>query len=254
MREFLKSALVGGALFGCLAMAAAQEGEQEGSNEGAATQDQDAQTDVALFNSAIQLADLGRAEEDPLLLIAAARTLISLGRTPAEAEDVETGTLDADAVPADLADKASSDEGEEGDKAESSARSLVDSMLSEAQLFAAGNDALMTIIDQTKEAAKSMARGSVSGSGYWRRKLSARSYVNLRQRYIGNETAEVALRGDGDTDVDLFVFDARGNQICRSTTYSDREYCRWVPRWTGDFVIRVVNHGRVWNDVTVLTN
>src|SRR2546421_7292389 len=63
--------------------------------------------------------------------------------------------------------------------------------------------------------------------------------------FIGGQRAEVAIVGDGDTDLDLYVYDENGNLIASSDGPSDREAVSWTPRWTGKFKIKVVNRSRL---------
>lgn len=65
--------------------------------------------------------------------------------------------------------------------------------------------------------------------------------------FYGSENALVTLSGDGDTDLDLYIFDNNGNLICKSITYGDDEYCSWTPSWTGRFTRKVVNRGSIRN-------
>jgi len=62
--------------------------------------------------------------------------------------------------------------------------------------------------------------------------------------FVAGERASVAIVGDGDTDLDLYVFDEFGNRITWSDGPTDREACTWVPRRTGPFKIKVVNRSR----------
>ena len=55
-------------------------------------------------------------------------------------------------------------------------------------------------------------------------------------------------------DLDLLVYDENDHLVCRSTGSSDREYCRWWPRWTGPFRIEIQNLGTVANLYRVATN
>ena len=68
-------------------------------------------------------------------------------------------------------------------------------------------------------------------------------YVTFR----GYEDAAVIISGDGDTDLDLYVYDANGNLIDADTDGSDDCVVRFMPYRTGTFRIEVRNLGRVYN-------
>src|SRR5271165_5042873 len=58
--------------------------------------------------------------------------------------------------------------------------------------------------------------------------------------YVGH-LAEVAVIGDGDTDLDLYVFDPAGRLVGKDDDETDRCYVRFFPRTTGIYTIKVVN-------------
>ena len=57
----------------------------------------------------------------------------------------------------------------------------------------------------------------------------------------------VAILGDGDTDLDLYVYDENGNEIVSDTDGTDQCYVSWYPKWAGQFRIEIKNLGRVSN-------
>ena len=65
---------------------------------------------------------------------------------------------------------------------------------------------------------------------------------------------EVGIAGDGASDLDLFVYDENDHLVCRSTASTDREHCRWWPRWTGPFRIEIQNLGAVADLYRLATN
>lgn len=200
---------------------------------------------VAVIDAARQLAEFGRAQEDPTILLGAARTLQLIGEREPDGEVVGEGQVSEDVKPAQAQTT------EKPDDAGSETTDLVAELLDEARFLARGDETLLARADTIAESA---SRGSVTGPGVYDVRVESRSYRNIRERFRGGELAEVGLRGDGDTDLDLFVYDGNGSEICRSTTYSDREFCRWTPAWTGNFTIRVENYGGVYNRAEVYVN
>ena len=73
-------------------------------------------------------------------------------------------------------------------------------------------------------------------------------------RFRGGDPAAVFVWGDGNTDLDLYVYDQNGNRICSDTNDSDTMLCRWTPSSTGAFTIRIKNYGRAHNDYVIQTN
>jgi hypothetical protein len=73
-------------------------------------------------------------------------------------------------------------------------------------------------------------------------------------RFAGGELAMVVVQGDGDTDLDLYVYDENGRLVGKDVGPSDFCVVTWIPRRAGTFTIRVVNLGDVYNRYTILTN
>jgi hypothetical protein len=96
--------------------------------------------------------------------------------------------------------------------------------------------------------------GRQGGPGRTVTRVHAFSTDVFEVRFVGGQPAGVSIRGDGDTDLDLYVYDENGNLIGRSTGLSDREIVTWTPRWTGTFRIEVRNLGSVYNQYSLVTN
>ena len=57
----------------------------------------------------------------------------------------------------------------------------------------------------------------------------------------------IVVEGDGDTDLDLYVYDEYGNELDRDDDYTDYCICSITPRWTGKIKIKIRNYGDVYN-------
>lgn len=84
--------------------------------------------------------------------------------------------------------------------------------------------------------------------------IEAYQTITYNASFYGNALARVGIIGDGDTDLDLYVYDENGNLIASDTAAGDRCYVSWVPKWTGRFIIKVVNRGSVYNDFRLRTD
>jgi len=116
---------------------------------------------------------------------------------------------------------------------------------------------LLAIADKVSAKLNAQAegtRGAMGGPKYDYGRVSAHSYTYYDQKFWANEIAEVAVSGDGDTDLDLYVYDENGNLITSDTDYTDDCYVRFYPAWTGLFRIKIVNRGSVYNNYAIVTN
>lgn len=129
-----------------------------------------------------------------------------------------------------------------------------ETVLADAKTFADGDPNLLALIDNIDAEAKGAQRGNINGPSRDYYAVNGNSYLDYTASFVANQLAEVLLSGDGDTDLDLYVYDSNGNLIASDTDYSDDCYVRWVPKWTGRYVIRIVNRGPVYNRFVILTN
>ena len=72
--------------------------------------------------------------------------------------------------------------------------------------------------------------------------------------FYGNSYAEVAVIGDGDSNLNVLITDENRNTICYDVSWSDKVYCNFTPAWNGYFYITVQNTGRSRNSYYLLTN
>ena len=69
--------------------------------------------------------------------------------------------------------------------------------------------------------------------------------------YVGH-LAEVAVIGDGDTDLDLYMYDPSGRLVGYDDDETDRCYVRFFPRTTGAYTIKIVNRSRSLSNAYVI--
>lgn len=227
MKKLLVTALAAGLMTSPMTFA-------KGTNAGDQVEGAPVTTSLSSLSLAHQLASLGMAKEDPMLLVSAARLIQSVPKETREATKTSEGGQDDSGTKAGVA-------------------YTVDALLAKATELAGSDEALLALISDTKDSASS--RGRVGGAV---RGHTDRVRANATDRYTiefrGGEMAELAVSGDGDTDLDLFIYDENGNEICTDTDYTDQLYCRWNPRWTGPFTVRIRNLGNVYNEYELYTN
>lgn len=176
---------------------------------------------------AASLVRYGDAHKDAMSLITAARIMRAVGASESSAEPVAKAEPDAK--------KAHKNE--------------IPAILARAKQYAGSRVDLLALADDVAAG----SRGAVKGPG--RLNTVVRSNVTdvYKVSFRGGETAAVAVSGDGDSDLDLYVYDQNGNLICKDDDYSDDMICRWAPKWSGPFTIRVRNRG-VANAYTIVHN
>ncbi len=87
----------------------------------------------------------------------------------------------------------------------------------------------------------------VGGAIYQVDRVSALSSVWYTVTLRAGEESWIAVRGDGDTDLDLYVYDENWNLVASDTDVTDSMLARITPRWTGRFHLEIRNLGRVYN-------
>ena len=126
-----------------------------------------------------------------------------------------------------------------------------DAMFAKAKELAAGDDALLDVIEDA------MAEGSrrrIGGAVRWLSRLPAGSTDVWEIPLYGNSYAEIAVVGDGDANLDVVVTDEGGNILCYDAGWSDSLYCDFTPDRDGYFYVTVENLGEVRNTYYLVTN
>lgn len=124
-------------------------------------------------------------------------------------------------------------------------------MLARARQYAGGRNDLNGLVD---ELAKSSAKVREDGPARFASRIGDGVSDVYTMSFKANEPVMVAITGEGVSDLDLFVEDDAGNRVCASTGAGDDEICRWTPRSTGNFRIRVRNLGTVTNEYRLWSN
>lgn len=127
-------------------------------------------------------------------------------------------------------------------------------IVTKAKEFADGDETMSALIAQVQEENSGSHRGAVNGPSRTVEYVNGNSTDTYQISFVAGYLAEILVSGDGDTDLDLYVYDSNGNLIVQDSDYSDDCYVSWVPAWTGRFIVKVVNRGPVYNKYVLLTN
>ena len=82
-------------------------------------------------------------------------------------------------------------------------------------------------------------------------------YANSTETYTmycrAGVESSVLVIGDGDTDLDLYIYDENGNLVDSTTDEWGACLCEWTPRRSGTFTIKIRNWGDVYNRCTIIS-
>lgn len=187
------------------------------------------------WNLAMELAAYGYENESASALLEAANILMTVNT---EALEVEAEEVEA------------KDETKEEKPAVT-----VEQLLLDAAEFGACPEA----IEAAKARCEALAgaegvRGAVGGAKVLTDRVYSNSYNTYYCDFRGGEFACVAVTGDHDTDLDLYIYDQNMNLIAYDEDYTDNCLVTFTPSWTGRFYMKVVNRGGVYNNFALATN
>ncbi|MEO0480739.1 MAG: hypothetical protein AAF196_14780 [Planctomycetota bacterium] len=109
-------------------------------------------------------------------------------------------------------------------------------------------------IEASIDASIQRAVGRVGGPGHVSERVEARGVDFYNITFEGGALAQVLVEGDGDTDLDLYVFDSEGNLVASDTDLTDVCLGSWVPGKTETFRVEIHNLGTVYNAYEMTTN
>lgn len=84
--------------------------------------------------------------------------------------------------------------------------------------------------------------------------VEGRSSTSIQESFDGGVGAIIELEGDGSSDLDLVVVNSKGDEVCASLKFEDREVCEWYPVETQTYQITIINHGNGGNNFKLSWN
>jgi hypothetical protein len=191
-------------------------------------------TAVQQLQLAHSLVEYGRKNKAPEALITAARIMATNGTR--ELKEKPTHEKPADAPKATAKDKSDG---------ECSAKELVE----EAKKLSGNNPAVVALANSVE-----LSRGALGGPKRTVEVVEPLASDIFKITFRGDEVARVGVSGDGDTRLDLYIYDENGHLVTSQVGPGDDCLASWVPRWTGPFIVKVVNRGLLQNKYIILTN
>jgi len=243
-RQFPVPALVLAIALSCIfGTALAQDKAQTNIKPGEA-QASSTSTAVENIGLARQLAAYGQEQESPLALLAAAQIQLENPSMVITREKEEMAFEGEQAAG-------------EGTKSAAVAPGLEPSeLVAEAERMAGGDREVLALCRELsgRMEVDEGTKGRVGGAANHRDQVSSRSKDIYQISFRGGELASVFIMGDGDTDLDLFIYDENGNLIGSDVDATDVCLVQWTPRWTGMFRVEIHNLGNVYNVYVLTTN
>jgi hypothetical protein len=189
---------------------------------------------VQQIHLAHSLIEYGRKNKAPEALITAARILAANGSVELDQKPTHEAAPDAP-------------KGEKKDKpvCDNSPKAL----LQEAKDLSGSNPAVVALANSVE-----LSRDAVGGPKRIVEVVEPLQADVYKITFRGGEVARTAVSGDGDTRLDLYVYDENGNLVTSQVGPGDDCLASWVPKWTGVFIIKVVNRGRLPNRYAMATN
>ncbi|MBQ3044185.1 MAG: hypothetical protein IJD53_07035 [Alistipes sp.] len=104
-------------------------------------------------------------------------------------------------------------------------------------------------IESLSDSDSGTANDAEYSEAYGRVQAYSTNFYNLG--FYAGTTSRVVIEGDGDTDLDLYIYDGYGNLIAYDDDGLDYCVCEWYTVVSGYFSIQVVNRGGVYNDYKI---
>lgn len=124
-------------------------------------------------------------------------------------------------------------------------------IIADAKELAQGDSNLLALIDGLEH---KTTRGATEDYAVHRDVVSANKTDEYSVRFRGGEQAIVVVSGDGDTDLDLYVYNSSGDLVAKDADYSDDCVVSWYPSRTQTYTIRIVNRGNIANVYRMAVN
>lgn len=195
---------------------------------------------TAAIQVATNLVNLGMSSKQPLYLISAAQILMDNPLASFELQDAD-------------------DNPQFDGKTKENDNGLALNpkvLLEEAKKLSNDDNVLALIAEVTAKLSKEekvVTRGAKYGRVYTSRRVNSNSTYTFYITYTGGRRATLSLVGDGDTDLDFYVY-KNGTLVGSDDDYTDEAYFYWTPRYDTEYKVRVVNRGNVYNVFKVISN
>lgn len=129
----------------------------------------------------------------------------------------------------------------EGGSADGADPLSAEAMLNAAAVLAEGDPVMEKLV---RDVRFTDVKGVPGGPVYSSTAIAAaKDHKYPQVPFEGGAYAEIYVEGQGQSNLDLFVYDGAGRLVCSDTDITDIAYCGWKPLATEEFTIQVINKG-----------
>lgn len=184
---------------------------------------------------AADLADYGYSTNSPLSLLTAAELLMQASPTALSGKQ---GT----SMPAVTA------------KSGTAVRFVPQAMIAAARAMAGDNATVTTLATQLQNRLATGAKGAVGGPRSTVDRVLSNSTDIWEIAFRGGEVGSIRVDGDGDTDLDCYVYNSAGTLVAYDNDLTDYCILDWYQSSTGNVRLEIRNLGDVYNQYILSTN
>ena len=127
-------------------------------------------------------------------------------------------------------------------------------LIADAKEMAGRDKELTKYIEKVEKTIGKAKRGAVGGPVIKTSMVLTLSTDQYLVKFEGGRKATVIVEGTDISDIDLYVYDENENLICYDDDATSECAVSFNPRWTGYFIIQVVNNGLLPNPYLLCTN
>lgn len=127
-------------------------------------------------------------------------------------------------------------------------------MISSALSMAGGNANVSAIANQLQNRLASGAKGAVGGPRSTVDRVLSNTTDIWEIGFRGGERGSIRVDGDGDTDLDCYVYNSAGTLLAYDNDLTDYCILDWYQSSTGNIRLEIKNLGDVYNEYILSTN
>jgi hypothetical protein len=116
-------------------------------------------------------------------------------------------------------------------------------LLKRATQLSAGDQNILGLIEDVRKLKGRDIPGIGEDVTLLHKKVKQQGIDRAEVRFKAGELAIVYVQPEGAGRISLFVYDEFNNLICSRDGDPDQSVCRWRPRWDGNYLLDIRNHG-----------